>query len=228
MRWRIENAKKSQKKTHVMIVAIDINIANSSTKDDTQNKSSIECNTNLQNSDIAIIIQLIFEMYCKKKNVQIYILDCKNLHDIKYTMHELIIETMMKSSQEILEKYKDFADVFDKMKANELSKHDSQNHEINTKNKMSSFESIYNLFVIELEILKEYFDEFLIKEFIVSSFSSTKISILFVNKSKDDLRLCVNYKKLNAITIKNRYLIFLMNQLLNRLSDVKRFTKLNI
>jgi hypothetical protein len=33
---------------------------------------------------------------------------------------------------------------------------------------------------------------------------------------------------LNAITIKNRYSIFLMNQLLNRLNDVKRFIKLNI
>jgi hypothetical protein len=52
-------------------------------------------------------------------------------------MHELIIETMMKSSQEIFKKYKDFANVFDKMKANKLSKHDSQNHEINTKNKIS-------------------------------------------------------------------------------------------
>jgi hypothetical protein len=126
-------------------------------------------------------------------------------------MRELIIEMMIKSSQKIFEKYKDFVNVFDKMKANELSKHNSQNHEINTKNKMSSFESIYNLFVIELEIFKKYLDEFLIKKFIVSSFSSTKISILFVKKSKNDLRFCVNYKKLNAITIKNRYLIFLMN-----------------
>jgi hypothetical protein len=114
------------------------------------------------------------------------------------------------------------------MKANKLSKHDSQNHEINTKNKISWFESIYNLFVIEFEIFKKYFDEFLIKKFIVSSFSSTKISILFVKKSKNDLKLCVNYKKLNVITNKNRYSIFLMNQLLNRLNDVKKFTKLNI
>jgi hypothetical protein len=34
MRWRIENAKKSQKKTHAMIVAIDINIADSLMKSD--------------------------------------------------------------------------------------------------------------------------------------------------------------------------------------------------
>jgi hypothetical protein len=76
---------------------------------------------------------------------------------------------------------------------------------------MSSFESIYNLFVIEFEVFKDYFDEFLIKEFIVSSFSSTRISILFAKKSEDDLRFCVNYKKLNVITIKNRYSLFLMN-----------------
>jgi hypothetical protein len=119
MRWRIENAKKSQKRIHAMIVAIDTNIANLSTKDDAQNKSSIENNTNLQDSNITVINQLTFEMYYKRKNVQIYILDCKNLHDIEYTMHELIIETMMKSSQEILEKYKNFANVFDKMKLNE-------------------------------------------------------------------------------------------------------------
>jgi hypothetical protein len=96
MRWRIENAKKSQKKIHAMIVAIDTKIiAKSSTKDDAQNKSSIENDTNLQDSNIAVINQLAFEMYCKKKNVQIYILDCKNLHDIEYTMHELIMSNLI-------------------------------------------------------------------------------------------------------------------------------------
>ncbi len=33
---------------------------------------------------------------------------------------------------------------------------------------------------------------------------------------------------MNAITIKNRYSIYLMNQLLNRFNDVEKFTKLNI
>jgi hypothetical protein len=79
-----------------MIVAIDTKvITNSSTKNDAQRKSSVEDDTNLQDSNIAIINQLAFEMYCKRKNVQVYILDCKSLHDIENTMHELIIETMM-------------------------------------------------------------------------------------------------------------------------------------
>ncbi len=143
-------------------------------------------------------------------------------------MSELIIETMMKSSKKIFEKYKNFANVFDKVNVDKLLKHDSQDHAINTKNKMSSFESMYNLSVIEFELLKEYFDEFLIKRFIVLSSSFVDASILFVKKSKNDLKLCVNYKKLNAITIKNRYSISLINQLLNRFNDVKKFTKLNI
>jgi hypothetical protein len=148
--------------------------------------------------------------------------------DIEFSMNDFIIETMIKSSKEIFEKYKNFADVFYKVNADKLLKHDSQNHAINTKNKMFSFESMYNLSMIELELFKEYFDEFLTKEFIVFSSSFVDASISFVKKSKNDLRFCVNYKELNVITIKNRYSIFLINQLLNRFNDVKKFTKLNI
>jgi hypothetical protein len=48
MRWRIENAKKSQKRTHVMIVAIDTIIADSSTRNDAQSKWSVGDSTNLR------------------------------------------------------------------------------------------------------------------------------------------------------------------------------------
>jgi hypothetical protein len=143
-------------------------------------------------------------------------------------MNELIIETMMNSSKEILEKYKNFANEFDKINANKLLEHNSQDHVIDTKNKMSSFELMYNLSMTELELLRKYLDEFLTKEFIVFSSSFAKTSILFVKKSKNDLRLCVNYKELNAIIIKNQYSCFLINQLLNRFSEAKKFIKLNI
>ncbi len=166
---------------------------------------------NRHNVDITIISQLTFEKYCKRKNVQAFILQCNDMLDIEFSMSNFIIETMMKSSKKIFEKYKDFADVFDKINANKLLKHDSQNHAINTKSKMFSFESIYNLSMIEFKLFKEYFDEFLTKEFIVFSSSFVDASILFVKKSKNDLRFYVNYKELNIITIKNRYSIFLIN-----------------
>jgi hypothetical protein len=227
IRWRIDNAKNTRKKVHAMIVESDLKFENfestSFNKNDAKNVAK-----NRHNVDITVINQLIFEKYCKWKDVQAFILQCNDMLDIEFSMSDLIIEAMMKSSKEIFEKYKDFANVFDKINVNKLLEHDLQDHAINTKNKMSSFESIYNLSMIELELLKEYFDEFLIKEFIVFFSSFVDASILFVKKSKNDLRFYVNYKELNVITIKNRYSISLIHQLLNRLNNVKKFTKLNI
>jgi hypothetical protein len=207
IRWRIDNAKNIEKRVHAVIVESDSKFENfentSFNKDDAKNVAK-----NRHNVDITIISQLTFEKYCKRKDVQAFILQCNDMLDIEFSMNDFIIEMMMKSSKEIFEKYKDFADVFDKINANKLFEHDSQNHAINTKNKMFSFESIYNLSMIELELFKEYFDEFLTKEFIIFFSSFVDASILFVKKSKNDLRLCVNYKELNVITIKNRYSIF--------------------
>jgi hypothetical protein len=135
------------------------------------------------------------------------------------------IENEHKSSK----KYQDFANVFNKINVNKLFEHDSQNHAIEMiENKSLSFESIYNLSIIELKTLREYLNEHLKKRFITLSHSSTKVSILFVKKSSEDLRLCVDYKKLNAIIIKNRYLILLIMQILICLMSVVIFTKLDI
>jgi hypothetical protein len=115
----------------------------------------------------------------------------------------------IENEHKLSEKYQDFANVFDKTIVNKLSEHDFQNHAIETiKSKSLSFESIYNLSIIELKTLREYLDEHFKKRFITSFHSSTRVSILFVKKSSKSLRSCVDYKELNAITIKNRYLIF--------------------
>jgi hypothetical protein len=209
-----------RKRIHAMIVESDSKFENfestSFNKNDAKNIAE-----NRHNVDITIINQLTFEKYCKQKKVQVFILQCNDILHIEFSVNDFIIKTMMKSLKEIFEKYKDFADVFDKINANKLFKHDSQNHAINTKNKMFSFELMYNLSMIELELFKEYFNEIFDKRiyYIFSSFVDT--SILFVKKSKNDLKFCVNYKELNVITIKNRYSIFLINQLLNRLAMSK-------
>jgi hypothetical protein len=194
IRWRIDNVKNIWKKIHAVIVESDSKFKNfeitSFNKDDAENVAK-----NRQNVDITIINQLIFKKYCKRKNVQIFVLQCNDILNIEFLMNEFIIETMMKSSKKILEKYKHFANVFDKINVDKLLEHDSQDHAINTKNKMFSFESMYNLSMIELELFKEYLDEFLTKKFIVFSSSFVDASILFVKKSKNDLKLCVNYKE---------------------------------
>jgi hypothetical protein len=135
----------------------------------------------------------------------------------------------IENEHKLSEKYQDFVDVFNKTNVDKLSEHDSQDHVIETiKNKLFSFESIYNLSITELKTLCEYLDEHLKKKFITFFNLSTRISILFVKKSSESLRLYVDYKSLNAITIKNRYFIFLIMQILICLMSAVIFTKLNI
>ena len=58
--------------------------------------------------------------------------------------------------------------------------------------------------------------------------SSIEISILFILKKNEDLRLYINYRDLNKITIKNRYSLSLISKTLNRLNNIKRFIKVNL
>jgi hypothetical protein len=88
-----------------------------------------------------------------------------------------------------------------------LSKHESHDYVIEMKEDSSMSDFIYNLFLIELKILKSYIEDNLIKDFIISSVSSSSVLILFIKKKDDELRLCVDYKSLNVVIIKNKYFL---------------------
>ena len=52
--------------------------------------------------------------------------------------------------------------------------------------------------------------------------------MLFVKKTKNFLRLYVDYRNLNEIIIKNNYLLSLFSKILKRFAYIKRFIKINI
>ena len=79
-----------------------------------------------------------------------------------------------------------------------------------------------------IQNFKFLFERKLKKKFIRKFESSTKFFILFVFKKNDTFRLCVDYRKLNIITIKNRYSLLNISELQNKFSDVKIFTKLDM
>ena len=54
------------------------------------------------------------------------------------------------------------------------------------------------------------------------------VLILFVLKLDRIIRLYVDYRGLNKITIKNHYLLLLVSEMLDQLSRVKIFTKLDL
>jgi len=49
-----------------------------------------------------------------------------------------------------------------------------------------------------------------------------------VPKLDSSIRLYIDFRGLNAVTIKNRYPLLLISKILDRLSYIKRFTKLDL
>ena len=80
----------------------------------------------------------------------------------------------------------------------------------------------------ELRVLKKYLDNSLKKGFISPSTLHAVSPVLFIKKLGGGLRFCVDYRALNAITVKDRYPLPLVTETLARLSKAKYFTKLDI
>ena len=80
---------------------------------------------------------------------------------------------------------------------------------------------IYSLGPVELETLKAYIKTNLANMFIRPSKSPAGAPILFDRKSDGSLRLCVDYRGLNNLTIKNRYPLLLIGESLDRLGRAK-------
>ena len=99
--------------------------------------------------------------------------------------------------------------LFKKAVADVLPPHRQYDYKITLKERFTPlFGPIYSLPIPELKVLRELLDENPSKGFIRASSSPTEAPILFVKKSDGLLRLCVDYRGLNASTIKNRYFCF--------------------
>lgn len=80
----------------------------------------------------------------------------------------------------------------------------------------------------ELIALNKYIEENLSKGFIRATSSPAGAPFLFIKKGNRSLRLCVDYRGINDITVKNRYPLPLIQETLIRLSQAKWFTKLDL
>ena len=80
----------------------------------------------------------------------------------------------------------------------------------------------------KLEKIKKYLIENLFKRFITFNKILYFSSMLFAMKVNEDLRFCVNYRKLNVMTKRNRYFLFLIKEIIEKIIKCKHFIKLNI
>ena len=77
---------------------------------------------------------------------------------------------------------------------------------------------------MELKRLKKQFEELLDKEFIRPSTSPWGAPMLFVKKKDGSLRLCIHYRQLNRITVKNKYSLPRIDDLLDQLKGATIFS----
>ena len=66
------------------------------------------------------------------------------------------------------------------------------------------------------------------KGFIKSSTSTWGAPVLFANKKDNTLRLCINYRQLNRVTVKNRYPLPRIDDLFNQLKRAKVYSKIDL
>lgn len=86
----------------------------------------------------------------------------------------------------------------------------------------------YRLSYLELEELKKQIMDLLDKGFIRPSKSPFGAPIVFVKKKDGGLRMCIDYRALNKITIPNRAPLPRIDELLDRLNGAKYFSTLDL
>jgi hypothetical protein len=136
-----------------------------------------------------------------------------------------------KTFEELIPKeYRCHAKVFSETKSHRLLKHQPWDYIIDLKPDAPETlkMKVYPMPINEQKTLNQFIKENLEKGYIIPSKSPIASPIFFVKKKTSDLRLIQDYRELNSITVKNRYLLPLSLDIINKLRDAKIFTKFDV
>jgi len=125
--------------------------------------------------------------------------------------------------------YQKYSALFEEELDTGLPLHSHYDHEIVLREgAQPKFHKIYQLNEKQQAALDEYLEEMLRKGYIRPSKSPAGYPILFVPKKNGKLRLCVDYRQLNDITIKNCYPLPLISELRDLLVGAQWFTAIDL
>uniref|UniRef100_A0A8C5QDJ5 Gypsy retrotransposon integrase-like protein 1 n=1 Tax=Leptobrachium leishanense TaxID=445787 RepID=A0A8C5QDJ5_9ANUR len=146
------------------------------------------------------------------------------------SINTILDMNMRKTGVQIPTCYQEYRDVFDERGVETLPLHRKYDCPIDLlPGAVIPFERIYHpLSTPELEVLKAYIQENLQKGFIRPSTSPAGAGIFFIGKKDGGLRPCVDFRELNNITIKNRYPLLLIPELMERLQSATIFSKIDL
>ncbi|KAH7562161.1 reverse transcriptase [Bipolaris maydis] len=123
----------------------------------------------------------------------------------------------------------EFKELFEENEATDLAEHQDWDHEIILEEgaKLSPG-GMYPIAPEHDAELRDYLQKNLKKGFIRPGSGPMASPILFVKKPNGKWRLCVDFRRLNSVTRKNRYLLPLITELMDRLQGAKWFTKFDV
>ncbi|KAL0534760.1 hypothetical protein IC582_029053 [Cucumis melo] len=90
------------------------------------------------------------------------------------------------------------------------------------------FRAPYRMAPAELKELKVLLQELPDKGFIRPSVSPWGAPVLFVKKKDGSMRLCIDYRELNKVTVKNRYPLPRIDDLFDQLQGATMFSKIDL
>lgn len=137
-------------------------------------------------------------------------------------------ETPTHEDPEMAKLLTEFTDVFQKI-TNKLPPKRAVDFKIETvPGSEPPSQSTHRMSYPELDELKRQLEEYLEHGWIQPSSSPYGAPILFVKKKDGSMRMCVDYRALNKITIKNRYPLPRIDELFDRLQGAKYFSKIDL
>ena len=82
--------------------------------------------------------------------------------------------------------------------------------------------------LLELKEMKKQLEELIEEGFIRPTISPWRAPAMFVKKKDGSMRLCIDYRQLNQVTIKNKYPLPWIDDLLDQLKGATVFSKIDL
>ena len=189
-------------------------------------KPKVELANETKPIDLVFIEGAPFTYLAKQKDVEIFAI---SMRDIEYQL-EKATKTLTDLKTVVPEEYHKFLDVFSKEALDTLSEHSKYDHRIRFLEgyKDHGNSSLRAMSEPKLQFVKKFVEEHLKKGFIKASSAPCSSSIMLAVKLGGDVQFCVDYRKLNKLTVKDAYLIPMIEKTLTQLKNAKVFTKINI
>jgi hypothetical protein len=195
------------------------------------NSNSNNKRYNINNGDAYVTAKQIKRQAAKNNNlflVHLYCLDDSIDHVSQYECNDITIHTD-KDDDDIHSLLSKYVDVFPSDLPVGLPPSRVIDHKIDIIPGSSAPSlATYRMSPTELDELKKQLNDLITHGFIRVSKSPYGAPVLFVKKKDGSIRMCIDYRALNKITIKNKYPLPRVDELFDRLLGSKYFSKIDL